>query len=117
MHVFSPVCHQMTVRSPHLGGVQLALCDRCVGIYLGLVIGVATVGWGQPLWRSLGTYGRYVLLGSLVPMGVDWIGPILGLWGNGVVSRATTGMIFGVIAASFVTDRMLRRIVQTENAS
>jgi uncharacterized membrane protein len=110
MHVFSPVCHQIPVRSPVLGGVQIAICDRCTGIYLGLVIGVATVGWGRGIWRAIGRHDRYLLLGSLVPAGIDWLGPILGLWGNGPVSRALTGMLFGIVAASFVADRLLTRL-------
>jgi uncharacterized membrane protein len=116
MHVFSPVCHQIPVRSPVLGGVQVAICDRCTGIYLGLVLGVATVGWAHRFWQTSGRYDRYALLGSLVPAGIDWIGPILGLWGNGPVSRALTGMLFGVVAASFVADRLLWRSRRIEEA-
>lgn len=108
-HVFSPVCHQIPVRSPHIGGVQLAICDRCTGIYLGLVLGVATVGWGRVLWRSAGQYSRFVLLGSLLLVGIDWLGAFLDLWTNGPVIRASTGLVFGVVAASFVTDRLLNR--------
>jgi uncharacterized membrane protein len=117
MHLFAPVCHQIPVRSPFLGGVQLAICDRCVGIYLGLVLGVATVGWGHRLWRRAGRHARYLLLGSLVPMGIDWIGPLLGLWANGPVSRALTGGLFGMIAASFVADRLLWTWVWKREAS
>lgn len=108
-HVFSPVCHQIPARSPVLGGVQIAICDRCVGIYLGLVLGIVTVGWAHRLWQLMGQHDRYVLLASLLPAGIDWIGPILGLWGNGPVSRALTGLIFGVVAASFVADQLLWR--------
>lgn len=116
LHVFSPVCHQIPVRSPHIGGVQLAICDRCTGIYLGLVLGVATVGWGRGLWRAAGQYSRFVLLGSLLLMGIDWLGPLLGLWANGPVSRASTGLLFGVVAASFVTDRLLKRALTAQPA-
>jgi len=107
MHAFSPVCHQIPVRSPFLGGVQLAICDRCLGIYLGLILGVATVWGGHRLWQWAGRYDRYLLLGSLVPMGIDWIGPLLGLWANGPASRVLTGLLFGIVAASFVADRLL----------
>ena len=116
MHLFALVCHQIPARSPVLGGVQLALCDRCLGIYLGLVIGVGTVGGARRLWRWAGRNDRYLLLGSLVPMGVDWFGPVLGLWPNSPVSRALTGLVFGVIAASFVADRVLWRSVRREKA-
>lgn len=110
---FASVCHQMPGRSPHIGGVPIAICDRCSGIYLGLVVGVTVTGCGGSLWAALGRQGRYLLLGSLVPLGIDWIGPVLGLWGNGPVSRTLTGLFFGTVAASYVTDRVLRRVART----
>lgn len=112
---FASVCHQMPSRSPHIDGVPIAICDRCSGIYFGLVVGVSRLlsGWGEGLWAALGRYGRYLLLGSLVPIGLDWAGPVLGLWGNGPVSRALTGLLFGTVAASYVTDRLLCRVART----
>jgi len=110
---FAPVCHQIPGRSPHVGGVPIAICDRCSGIYLGLVLGVTASGWGQGLWAALGQHGRYLLLGSLVPLGVDWMGPVLGLWSNGPISRVLTGLLFGSIAASYVTNRVLQQVART----
>ena len=112
---FASVCHQMPGRSPHIGGGPIAICDRCSGIYLGLVVGASRLlsGGGEGLWAVLGRHGRYLLLGSLVPISLDWAGPVLGLWGNGPVSRALTGLLFGTVAASYVTDRLLRRVART----
>lgn len=107
---FAPACHQLPARSLHLGGAPMAICDRCTGIYLGVVLGVAGTGWGRSGWKALGWYSRYVLLGAAVPLGLDWVGPVVGLWANGPYSRAITGLVFGVVAASFVTDRILRRV-------
>ncbi|PSQ97947.1 MAG: hypothetical protein BRD55_00670 [Bacteroidetes bacterium SW_9_63_38] len=112
MTVFDPVCHQIPVRSPLLGGVQVAVCDRCVGIYVGIVLGIASAGWGQRVWKKLNHHVRYVMLGSLVPLGVDWIGPMLGLWTNIPESRALTGMVFGTVVASFTGDQLLRAAEQ-----
>lgn len=110
---FAPVCHQLPGRSLHVGGVPVALCDRCSGIYAGLVVGVAGTGWGHSLWATLGPYSRYALLGALVPLGLDWMGPLLSLWGNGPVSRALTGLLFGSVAASYVTAQLLHRKART----
>jgi uncharacterized membrane protein len=106
---FASVCHQLPGRSPHLGGGAVALCDRCTGIYFGLVLGVAGTGWGHGGWAALGQYDRYVLLGALVPLALDWAGPLLQCWENGPISRALTGLLFGGVAASYVTARLLRR--------
>ncbi|WP_233993833.1 DUF2085 domain-containing protein [Salinibacter altiplanensis] len=106
---FAPVCHQMPGRSVHVGGVPVALCDRCSGIYLGLVVGVVGTGWQRGLWSVLRPYGRYAMLGALVPMGLDWAAPLLRLWDNGPESRILTGLLFGCVAASYVTAQLLRR--------
>jgi len=39
--VFYPFCHQLDWRSFHVHGIQLAVCARCTGIYLGLFLGAA----------------------------------------------------------------------------
>jgi uncharacterized membrane protein len=119
MNVFDPVCHQLSVRSPVLGGVQVAVCDRCVGIYVGIVLGVASAGWGRGLWKKGEQHVRYVIFGSLVPLGLDWIGPVLGLWTNIPESRALTGLVFGAVVASFASDRVLRAVERrgTERAA
>lgn len=107
MHAFAPVCHQLPGRSPVLDGVQLAVCDRCLGIYGGVLLGILTLGWGRHLWARVRAVDRVVLLGSLVPIALDWVGPVLGLWPNAPLSRAGTGLLFGGVAASFAADRLL----------
>jgi uncharacterized membrane protein len=114
MHAFAPVCHQLPGRSPVLDGVQLAVCDRCLGIYAGVVLGVLTLAGGRRLWARLRGVGRFVLLGSLVPLALDWAGPLLGLWPNGPLSRAATGLLFGAVAASFAADRLLSGLGRAE---
>jgi len=37
--LFDPFCHQLSDRSFHMGGVPLAVCARCAGVYLGLFTG------------------------------------------------------------------------------
>lgn len=114
MHAFAPVCHQLPGRSPMLDGVPLAVCDRCLGIYAGVVLGVLTLCWGRRLWARLRSVDRFVLLGGLVPIALDWVGPVLGLWANVPLSRAGTGLLFGVVAASFAADRLLSGLERTE---
>lgn len=110
---FAPVCHQLPARSPHIGGLPIAICDRCTGIYAGVVLGVLIAQWTRPLWGTLGAHRPYVLIGSVIPVGLDWIGPMLGLWNNVPQSRALTGFAFGIVAASFVTDRLLQKAVRS----
>lgn len=114
MSLFAPACHQLPGRSPMIGEVPIALCDRCTGIYLGGVLGVLMGGWGRVLGRPLPVSSRYMLLASLIPLGLDWIGPVLGLWPNEPWSRAATGLFFGGVAASIAADRLLRAVGRTE---
>jgi uncharacterized membrane protein len=109
MQAFAPVCHQLPARSPHLGGTPLAVCDRCLGIYAGLALGIAGVWAAGGLWRRAGRADGLVLLAAAVPMGADWIGPLLGLWANTPWSRSTTGLLFGLAAGSFLAWRLAGR--------
>jgi uncharacterized membrane protein len=100
MQAFEMVCHQLPGRSPHIDGVQLAVCHRCYGIY-----------WGLPLASLLylGIKGRRLdrrvaplVLGlSLVPIIVDWGGDAVGLFTNTPGSRTVTGLLFGGVAGLF----------------
>ncbi len=75
--------------------------------------GVVREGFAPVCHQLLGPYSRYALLGALVPLGLDWMGPLLSLWGNGPVSRALTGLLFGSVAASYVTAQLLHRKART----
>jgi uncharacterized membrane protein len=109
---FSPACHQLPTRSPHVDGIALAVCDRCAGIYLGLVAGVVAAALLRSVWRGLGAAGRYVLLGALLPLGIDWIAGWIGLWQGTPFTRAGTGFLFGTVAASFVVHSLFARLEQ-----
>ena len=117
MAVFSPACHQLPARSPHLDGVQLAVCDRCLGIYLGVFGGVLLAGLLQPVGAWMKNVGRYLLLGALVPLSIDWIAPLIGLWSNTPITRGATGALFGLVAAAFTMTTLLRRVQGTPSPS
>ena len=103
MYGFDPLCHQIAERSPHLDGVQLAVCHRCYGILTGLAIGpiVALIirGRGQQ-------YASLLIVASLVPLALDWGLGIVGIWANTAESRLITGAIFGVAAGILVARAM-----------
>jgi uncharacterized membrane protein len=99
----------MPARSPHLAGAPLAVCDRCLGLYSGLVFGIAGVWGARRLWRRAGRADGLVLLAAALPMGADWAGPLLGLWANTPWSRSATGLLFGLAAGSFVAWRVAGR--------
>ena len=66
------VCHRIAERSFHVGSVQLPLCARCTGMYLGAVTGLvfqSIRGWKHskaPRWSIIA-----VLLVFVVAFGID----------------------------------------------
>ena len=75
------VCHRIDGRSFHIGNVQMPLCARCTGIYLGVLLGVALmVVAGR--WRA-GALSPMrviaVLILFIAIMGVDGVNSYLTL--------------------------------------
>lgn len=100
MQAFEMVCHQLPGRSPSIDGVQLAVCHRCLGIYVGLPI--ASLGYLALKGRTLDRRLAPLILGlSLVPMIIDWGGEVIGVFSNTPGSRIATGLVFGLVAGLF----------------
>lgn len=111
MHGFAAVCHQMPERSLHAGGVPLAVCHRCLGIYAGVLLGALVFPLvPRRALRSLLRSRRagVLLIACGVPTAADWAAGALGLWANTPGSRMATGALFGV-AAGLLLARALRQ--------
>src|SRR5512140_1149271 len=61
------VCHRISERSFHIGSLQLPLCARCSGMYLGAVVGLvfqSITGWKRgriPHWSILAVLAAFFL--------------------------------------------------------
>ncbi len=106
MHAFDPFCHQITERSPQINGVQLAMCHRCYGILIGLVMG-PMVALICRTWN--GKHLRAIVILSLLPLALDWGLEALYIWVNTAPSRFVTGAIFGTVAGILVARAMAWR--------
>jgi hypothetical protein len=139
MQAFSALCHQLPSRSPVIDGVPLAVCDRCLGIYGGFALGLvaaALVRVAAPLFASPAkkrddvtkTYRwlfdrtKFVLIGMLVPLAIDWVGPVmleaaptLG-WTNTPVSRAVTGGLLGMAGAVLLVISIARNMIRSRGS-
>jgi uncharacterized membrane protein len=103
---FSYICHQLPYRSFFLDGHQLAVCSRCFGVYLGLLVGFLI----YPLWRPIDDIEplrRFWLFLSLIPIGVDWSLGFFGIWQNTFTSRFITGLILGVACAVYMVPALI----------
>ena len=101
MNLFSSVCHQLPNRSPHLSGVQLAVCHRCIGIYYAFPVAAVLFRVTRGAWPSKAHFAMLLLLISGLPAGIDWFGDILGWWVNTPASRVITGSILGITFGYF----------------
>ena len=103
---FSYVCHQIPERSLHISGHQMAVCSRCFGVYFGLFAGILI----YPLWRRIDDIEpipRIWLFLSLVPITIDWLLTIFGIWENTHLSRLVTGFILGVACATYIIPALV----------
>jgi uncharacterized membrane protein len=103
---FSFLCHQISDRSLHIEGEQLAVCSRCFGVYFGLLFGFAI----YPFWRhveDIEPLPKVWLFLSLVPITIDWSLTVFGIWENTHLSRFLTGLILGVACASFIVPSIV----------
>ena len=85
--LLQPICHQLPARSPHLFGESLAACHRCMGLYLGFTLGVATWPLLPALAHRLAANPRCVVV-CFIPLGIDWA-----LLENTAMSRFATGVV------------------------
>lgn len=102
------ICHQIPERSFHLGGVQLPVCARCLGIYAGAAAAASVHVIGgfvasSASWRMLSprTARRLFLLTAaptLVTFTLDWAG----VWHTSNVVRLIAGLLVGAGGALVV---------------
>lgn len=102
MDAFSAVCHQLPARSPHVQGIQLAACDRCMGIYFGIPLAAVLFSVLARLLRPVRDRAPRLLMVSLVPMGLDWGLDAVGILTNTPGSRWMTGLVFGLTAGYYL---------------
>lgn len=89
-HLFSHLCHQDPQRSLSLAGVLLPVCNRCLALYLGGLLGVllAPLARGHAAWLL---DRRALLLGPLLLAGLDVGLDLVGVWSSTLWSRLATG--------------------------
>lgn len=114
--VFSPTCHQIPDRCFSLQGYPLAVCGRCLGVYLGFLGGLLAYPFVRGFSKLELPRARTFLLFS-VPIGMDGLAGILGIWASPIGLRLATGFLWGTIlpfyfvtgVAGLIIERRARR--------
>ncbi|MBN2013808.1 MAG: DUF2085 domain-containing protein [Candidatus Altiarchaeota archaeon] len=91
---FSETCHQLPGRSFFLYGFKLAVCARCTGIYLGALVSTLFYPFFLPVDNKK-TPGKFLLLFSLIPLGLDGGIQLLTAYESTNLLRFFTGLVFG----------------------
>jgi uncharacterized membrane protein len=107
--VGSIVCHQIPERSFHISGIQLPVCARCTGLYIGGAVGLLL--WLLRRDRALRSHhARRALIIAAVPTAVTLITAQLGWWDPAnplrAISAAPLGLVVGVTVAAGLTQNL-----------
>ncbi len=98
--VYSQVCHQDAARSHRLFGFPLGVCNRCSGIYFAFTATVLVF----PLLRRTRTAASFSVRRSaifILPMFLDYMLDVAGVWSNFPLSRTLSGAVGGIGLALF----------------
>ena len=100
----SAVCHQMAERSFIFDGMQMPLCARCTGIYIGAFFAFCffflkkRMGNGRPF-----SITQALLTGlAVLPVGIDGVGSYLGFWESSQLMRIFSGSLVGAVVPGFL---------------
>jgi len=98
--VFSLICHQIPSRCFFVFGYSLAVCARCLGVYLGFMAGTGLYPFIKGFSViSLPRIKAFILMS--LPMGADKIGNLFHLWMTHNWLRFICGFIWGIILPFF----------------
>ena len=107
------LCHQKAERSFFFNGNQMPFCSRCTAIWLGLTIGLGIMVFFKII---LDKKFLFLIIISLVPIGIDGVGQLFNLWESNNLIRLITGILIGIvcgIAIGIIIDE-LREMIKFE---
>lgn len=103
---FALLCHQILERSFEVSGHVFAVCQRCFGIYAGMMFGLALAAGTRirGVVRRRGTAPILVaVVLVVVDVGVEFLFPWVGSW----LSRGLTGFILGLVTGAWFASSVL----------
>jgi uncharacterized membrane protein len=103
---FALVCHQRPERSFILFGGSVAVCARCLGIYIGATVGLLVRVPRRVAWR-------WLLVATTMNL-VDWLAESGGIHGNWMFARFAMGVALGATAAMLVIASIDKAKIPTQ---
>jgi uncharacterized membrane protein len=108
--LYGAVCHQRPERSFWIGEASLAVCQRCSGIYAGLLLGAAVPASG--LTWLCGARRRSWALAGLAPAAADVALGAGGLWAGSPVTRCGSGLVLGIVLATLALAGLAEAVAE-----
>lgn len=106
LHVVgSVICHQIPERSFAIGGQQVAVCGRCLGLYAGAAAGAVVAfvqGTAAPREALSARAARWTVGLAAVPTVLTLVLEWSGLWAGSNAWRCAAGVVLGGAAAVVV---------------
>jgi len=91
------ICHQKPERSFFLSGLQMAVCARCTGLYVGAALAMPiALGFAAPMKT---TRARWIVVLAALPTAITWSLEFAGLTGFSNMARFITALPLGFAAA------------------
>lgn len=99
--VYSTICHQENVKCIAIGNALMLVCSRCTGIYFGaLTAGLLSLLFVVP------SISRRVLLLSTIPLAIDVLFVLTGIYTYSQGIAFTTGLVFGGAVYLFLLNEL-----------
>ncbi|MGB7294934.1 MAG: DUF2085 domain-containing protein [Candidatus Aminicenantales bacterium] len=120
--LYTPFCHQLPERSMTCFGQPLAVCSRCLGIYLGIFLGLILYPFIRG-WQRASVPERKVFFLLSVPIALDTAANFSGLWQSHDAVRLLTGLLWGALlpfyfiagVVDFLEQRQKRKRGRAQN--
>ena len=104
---FGFLCHQNPERSLAFGEHAFAVCTRCFGVYFGLFFGFIIYPFLRRSIEETEPLPRFWLFPAMIPMAIDWVLGVFGIWENTHLSRFLTGAVLGAACAVFIVPALI----------
>lgn len=108
--VFHLLCHQDPERSFYIGGSQMAVCSRCIGIYTGFLAGVILMPILVLIKKVNFRYYFRFLIGTIILNFIDVLGNLFLVWTNTNESRLFLGALFGLSSALILSNEFFKKL-------
>lgn len=101
--IFDTICHQDATRSFMLNEVPMAVCARCIGIYMLFLVSWLLMPFSAYFSQQTPSQEKYWLIAAILLNLADVVGNYFGFWTNTHTLRFMLGGFLGWTLAFFLS--------------